>query len=277
MDLGEWSVGPCIRLEEFASGQDLMSAPTSLDGFDVFEFADSGMTPPVYVRGKGLACCSCTSSPAWCVSLPTTIADRGFTVFMPPMFGRASTPPATTRPNLPTVIHQHSHIGPTIKHETFHFGPAAQHYKDTRNYYVVEYRSGATAVSNEQSRYVYESFQRVMLLERSVQSRTPFLLRFANEAASVTATERWREWGTAARPPSRRAGEPVNRKMVLLSSFSSPAHQFTGLKSSPVHRLTCLKSFSCLSVFLRVRGWRRGGLVWRCRARRSRGGRPGRH
>jgi hypothetical protein len=41
------------------------------------------------------------------------------------------------KPNMLGVIHQHQQIGPVIKHETFLFGPNV-HYKDARNYYVVE-------------------------------------------------------------------------------------------------------------------------------------------
>ena len=47
------------------------------------------------------------------------------------------------RPNTLTVIHQHQQIGHLIKSETFNFRPNA-HYRDARNYCVVESRHGAS-------------------------------------------------------------------------------------------------------------------------------------
>jgi hypothetical protein len=51
------------------------------------------------------------------------------------------------RPDMLTVIHQHQQIGPTIKHETFRFAPNFYHYKDARNYYVVEPASSGASGS----------------------------------------------------------------------------------------------------------------------------------
>lgn len=48
------------------------------------------------------------------------------------------------RPHSLTVIHQYKNIGGFIKHETFYFRPNAEHYKDARNYYVVEGSHGAS-------------------------------------------------------------------------------------------------------------------------------------
>jgi dienelactone hydrolase len=75
-----------------------MSTPKPLEGFDVFQFDDSGMSHPVYVRGNGPGVLLMHELPGMvpqCVALATTIAGRGFTVFMPLMFGEAGAPPAT--------------------------------------------------------------------------------------------------------------------------------------------------------------------------------------
>jgi len=68
-----------------------------LDGFDAFDHADGGMTHTVYSRGTGPGVLLMHELPGMvpqCVELATTIADRGFTVFMPLMFGEAGAPPA---------------------------------------------------------------------------------------------------------------------------------------------------------------------------------------
>src|SRR5262249_26585308 len=78
------------------SVRDVMSlAP--LDGFDVSEFTDGDITHPVYVRGHGPGVLLLHELPGMvpqCVQLAATIAGRGFTVFMPLMFGDANAPPA---------------------------------------------------------------------------------------------------------------------------------------------------------------------------------------
>jgi dienelactone hydrolase len=76
-----------------------MSAPTPLEGFAVFEHADDGMTHPVYVRGSGPGVLLLHELPGMvpqCVDLATTIANRGFTVFMPLMFGDGGAQPSKT-------------------------------------------------------------------------------------------------------------------------------------------------------------------------------------
>lgn len=76
-------------------GQRMSSKP--LDGFDAFDHADGGMTHTVYSRGTGPGVLLMHELPGMvpqCVELATTIADRGFTVFMPLMFGEAGAPPA---------------------------------------------------------------------------------------------------------------------------------------------------------------------------------------
>jgi dienelactone hydrolase len=75
-----------------------MSAPTLLAGFESFEHEDEGIAHAVYVRGSGPGVLLMHELPGMvpqCVDLATTIADRGFTVFMPLMFGEANAPPAT--------------------------------------------------------------------------------------------------------------------------------------------------------------------------------------
>jgi dienelactone hydrolase len=72
--------------------------PTPLDGFDVFEFADGDMSHPIYVRGSGPGVLLMHELPGMvpqCVDLATLIAKRGFTVFMPLLFGEAGAPPAS--------------------------------------------------------------------------------------------------------------------------------------------------------------------------------------
>jgi dienelactone hydrolase len=74
-----------------------MSTLKPLDGFEVFEFGDAGMSHPVYVRGRGPGVLLMHELPGMvpqCVALAATIADRGFTVFMPLMFGEANAPAA---------------------------------------------------------------------------------------------------------------------------------------------------------------------------------------
>jgi dienelactone hydrolase len=74
-----------------------MSTPKPLDGFQVAPFADGGMEHPVYVRGSGPGVLLMHELPGMvreCIDLATTIANRGFTVFMPLMFGEADAPPA---------------------------------------------------------------------------------------------------------------------------------------------------------------------------------------
>ena len=75
-----------------------MSNLKPLEGFEVFEHADNGMTHQVYVRGTGPGVLLMHELPGMvpqCVDLATRIANRGFTVFMPLMFGEAGAPPAT--------------------------------------------------------------------------------------------------------------------------------------------------------------------------------------
>lgn len=75
-----------------------MSVKTSLEGFEAFEFEDGGMTHAVYTRGSGPGVLLMHELPGMvpeCVSLAAAIASRGFTVFMPLMFGEAGAPPAT--------------------------------------------------------------------------------------------------------------------------------------------------------------------------------------
>jgi dienelactone hydrolase len=74
-----------------------MSTVTPLDGFETFEHAIDGMTHTVYTRGHGPAVLLMHELPGMvpqCVDLATAIANRGFTVFMPLMFGDAGAPPA---------------------------------------------------------------------------------------------------------------------------------------------------------------------------------------
>ena len=73
---------------------------TPLDGFDVSEFTDGTITHPVYVRGSGPGVLLLHELPGMvpqCVELATLIAQRGFTVFMPLLFGEAGAPPASAR------------------------------------------------------------------------------------------------------------------------------------------------------------------------------------
>jgi dienelactone hydrolase len=89
-----------------------MSAPKPLDGFEVFEFSDQGMSHPVYVRGSGPGVLLMHELPGMvpqCVELARTIADRGFTVFMPLMFGEANAPPATSKLAARVCISQEFH------------------------------------------------------------------------------------------------------------------------------------------------------------------------
>ena len=77
-----------------------MSAAKPIDGFDSFEFAADGVSHPVYLRGTGPGVLLMHELPGMvpeCVALATAIATRGFTVFMPLMFGEANAPPATSR------------------------------------------------------------------------------------------------------------------------------------------------------------------------------------
>jgi len=86
-----------------------MSTPQPLDGFQVSTFADGGMEHPVYVRGSGPGVLLMHELPGMvpqCVALATRIADRGFTVFMPLLFGKAGAPSATPR-LLPRVCISH--------------------------------------------------------------------------------------------------------------------------------------------------------------------------
>jgi len=73
-----------------------MSAPKTLDGFELFEFEDAEMSHWVYVRGSGPGVLLMHELPGMvpqCVELATLIANRGFTVFMPLMFGEPAAPP----------------------------------------------------------------------------------------------------------------------------------------------------------------------------------------
>lgn len=70
----------------------------SLPGFDAFEFADGDITHPVYVRGSGPGVLLMHELPGMvpaCVDFATVIAARGFTVFIPLLFGEAGAKPAT--------------------------------------------------------------------------------------------------------------------------------------------------------------------------------------
>ncbi len=63
-----------------------------LPGFDHFPFASGGIAHDVYVRGSGPGVLLMHELPGMvtqCVDLGTFIADRGFTVFMPLLFGQA--------------------------------------------------------------------------------------------------------------------------------------------------------------------------------------------
>jgi len=74
-----------------------MSAPKPLEGFETFEHAADDMTHTVYVRGTGPGVLLMHELPGMvpqCVELATAIAQRGFTVFMPLMFGEAGAPPS---------------------------------------------------------------------------------------------------------------------------------------------------------------------------------------
>jgi len=74
-----------------------MQDMTQLAGFDVSEFSDGGMSHPVYVRGNGPGVLLMHELPGMapqCVDLARIIAERGFTVFMPLMFGKPAAPPA---------------------------------------------------------------------------------------------------------------------------------------------------------------------------------------
>lgn len=89
-----------------------MSTPKPLEGFEVFEFADSGMTHPVYVRGSGPGVLLMHELPGMvpqCVDLATMIANRGFTVFMPLMFGEAAAAPAAKSLALRVCISREFH------------------------------------------------------------------------------------------------------------------------------------------------------------------------
>lgn len=89
-----------------------MSTVKPLDGFESFEFADSGMSHVVYVRGNGPGVLLMHELPGMvpqCLALATAIANRGFTVFMPLMFGEANTPPATSRLLLHVCISREFH------------------------------------------------------------------------------------------------------------------------------------------------------------------------
>ena len=69
-----------------------------LDGFEVSEFADGDITHPVYVRGTGPGVLLLHELPGMvpqCVEFATFIAQQGFTVFMPLLFGEPGAPPAT--------------------------------------------------------------------------------------------------------------------------------------------------------------------------------------
>ena len=71
---------------------------TPLDGFEVSEFTDETITHPVYVRGSGPGVLLLHELPGMvpqCVELARLIAQRGFTVFMPLLFGEAGAPPAS--------------------------------------------------------------------------------------------------------------------------------------------------------------------------------------
>jgi dienelactone hydrolase len=89
-----------------------MSTPTPLAGFEVFAFGDSGMSHPVYVRGDGPGVLLMHELPGMvpqCVELATVIANRGFTVFMPLMFGEAAAPPAAKSLSLRVCISREFH------------------------------------------------------------------------------------------------------------------------------------------------------------------------
>jgi|SRR5579862_9652249 len=89
-----------------------MSTPKSVEGFEVFEFADSGMSHAVYIRGSGPGVLLMHELPGMvpqCVELATLIANRGFTVFMPLMFGEADAPPSTMRLALRVCLSREFH------------------------------------------------------------------------------------------------------------------------------------------------------------------------
>ena len=74
-----------------------MSTPKRLEGFDTFEHEDDGISHTVYTRGAGPGVLLMHELPGMvrqCVDLATVIANRGFTVFMPLMFGEADAEPA---------------------------------------------------------------------------------------------------------------------------------------------------------------------------------------
>ena len=74
-----------------------MSTPKRLEGFDTFEHEDDGISHTVYTRGAGPGVLLMHELPGMvrqCVDLATVIAKRGFTVFMPLMFGEADAEPA---------------------------------------------------------------------------------------------------------------------------------------------------------------------------------------
>lgn len=61
-----------------------------LPGFDRFDFADGGMSKPVYRRGAGPAVVLMHELPGMspsCVAMGARLADAGYTVYMPLLFG----------------------------------------------------------------------------------------------------------------------------------------------------------------------------------------------
>ena len=62
----------------------------NLPGFERFEFSDGGLSKPVYKRGSGPAVLLIHELPGMsveCVDLAARLADEGFTLYMPLLFG----------------------------------------------------------------------------------------------------------------------------------------------------------------------------------------------
>jgi len=89
-----------------------VSTPKRLEGFDAFEHPADGITHTVYTRGTGPGVLLMHELPGMvqeCVDLATAIANRGFTVFMPLMFGEAAAPPAAKSLALRVCISREFH------------------------------------------------------------------------------------------------------------------------------------------------------------------------
>jgi dienelactone hydrolase len=83
-----------------------------LSGFEVSEFTEGDMTHSVYVRGSGPGVLLMHELPGMvpqCVDLATFIAGKGFTVFMPLLFGEPGAPPATARLTLRVCVSREFH------------------------------------------------------------------------------------------------------------------------------------------------------------------------